>query len=191
MIAIDLDNTIIRYDRAFEAAAARLQCLPFGGPINNKATVKSAAFAAGGNDLWTRLQGLAYGEEIARAEIFPGCVEFFAAAREELVIVSHKTRFPALGQPADLREAARAFLASTPLAGTPVFFLDTREAKVAKLAELRPRAFIDDLPEVLQTPGFPPATAFHLFDPDNNHPVWTTTPRVRSWLEAARILLPE
>ena len=30
MIAIDLDNTIIRYDRAFEAAAARLQILPSG-----------------------------------------------------------------------------------------------------------------------------------------------------------------
>ena len=190
MIAIDLDNTIIRYDRAFEAAAARLQCLPAGAQIN-KATVKTAALASGGNDLWTRLQGLAYGEEIAKAEIFPGCVEFIAAAREELVIVSHKTRFPALGEPTDLRDAARAFLAATSLAGIPLHFLDTREAKVAKLAELRPRALIYDLPEVLQTPGFPPATAFHLFDPDNNHPVWTTTPRVRSWHEAARILLPE
>lgn len=190
MIAIDLDNTIIRYDRAFEAAAARLQCLPSGASIN-KGTVKTAALAAGGNDLWTRLQGLAYGEEIAKAEIFPGCVEFIAAAREEFVIVSHKTRFPSLGEPTDLREAARAFLAATPLAGIPLHFLDTREAKVAKIAELQPLVLIDDLPAVFQTPGFPPATAFHLFDPDNNHPVWTTTPRVRSWHEVARILLPE
>ncbi len=190
MIAIDLDNTIIRYDRAFEAAATRLNCLPSGAPIN-KGTVKTAALAAGGNDLWTRLQGLTYGEDIAKAEIFPACVEFFSAAREELVIVSHKTRFPALGEPTDLREAARAFLASTPLAGIPLHFLDTREEKVAKIAALRPRALIDDLPEVLQTPGFPPATAFHLFDPDGVYPEWTATPRVRSWHEAARIILSE
>ena len=189
MIAIDLDNTIIRYDRAFEAAAARLQCLPAGAQIN-KATVKTAALAVGGNELWTRLQGLAYGDEMRNAEIYPGCVDFFVTAHEELVIVSHKTRFPALGEPADLREAARAFLALTPFAGIPLHFLDTREAKVAKLAELRPRALIDDLPEVFQTPGFPPATAFHLFDPDGVHSEWTTTPRMRSWHEAARILLP-
>lgn len=187
MIAIDLDNTIIRYDRAFESAAARLQCLPVGSPVN-KATVKTAALAAGGNELWTQLQGLVYGEEITKAEIFPGCIEFFSAAREELVIVSHKTRFPALGPPTDLRKAARAFLAGTPLAGIPLHFLDTREAKVAKLAELGSRALIDDLPEVLRTPGFPPATVFHLFDPDNTHPSWTTTPRIRSWHEARSTL---
>jgi len=187
MIAIDLDNTIIRYDRAFESAAARLKCLPATAPIN-KATVKTAALAVGGNELWTRLQGLVYGEEITQAEIFPGCIEFFAAAPEELVIVSHKTRFPALGPRIDLREAARDFLALTPLAGIPLHFLDTREAKVAKLTELRPRALLDDLPEVLQTPGFPPTTAFHLFDPDNTHPNWTATPRIRSWHEALTFL---
>lgn len=190
MIAIDLDNTIIRYDRAFEAAAARLLCLPADTSIN-KATVKTAALTAGGNDLWTRLQGLAYGEEITKAEIFPGCIEFFASAREELVIVSHKTRFPALGQSTDLREAARAFLALTPLAGIPLHFLDTREGKVAKLAKLQPRALIDDLPEVLLTPGFPPSTVFHLFDPDNNHPSWSATPRICSWSEAHSSLFNE
>lgn len=188
MIAIDLDNTIIRYDQAFQSAATRLQCLPSGDLIN-KSTVKTAALALGGNDLWTRLQGLAYGDEIAKAEIFPGCVEFCAAAREELVIVSHKTRFPALGQPIDLREAARAFLATTPLAGIPLHFMDTREAKVAKIAELQPRAVIDDLPAIFQTPGFPPNTAFHLFDPDCVHPGWISSPRMGSWHEATRLLL--
>jgi len=187
MIAIDLDNTIIRYDRAFESAAKRLGCLPSGRQVN-KSSVKATALALGGNELWTQLQGLVYGEEIGKAELFPGCIEFFAAAREELVIVSHKTRFPALGPRIDLREAARDFLALTPLAGIPLHFLDTREAKVAKLTELRPRALLDDLPEVLQTPGFPPTTAFHLFDPDNTHPTWTATPRFRSWHEALTLL---
>lgn len=186
MIALDLDNTILRYDRAFAAAAARLDCLPQNAPLN-KSTIKAAALAAGGNTLWTRLQGLAYGDEITKAELFPGCLEFIAAAREDLVIVSHKTRHPAIGRPTDLREAARTFLASTPLANIPLHFHDTRDDKVAKIASLAPRALIDDLPEILSTPGFPPTTAFLLFDPDNTHPEWTATPRLRSWEDALHL----
>ncbi len=188
MIAIDLDNTIICYDRAFSAAAARLDCLPETAPIN-KSTIKATAIAAGGNTLWTCLQGIAYGKEITAAELFPGCADFIAAAREDLVIVSHKTKFPAIGHPTDLREAARTFLATTPLADLPLLFLDSRIAKVAKIADLQPRALIDDLPEVMTTDGFPATTVFHLFDPGDSHPCWTVSPRVRSWLEASETLI--
>lgn len=188
MIALDLDNTIIRYDLAFESAAKRLGCLP-SSPQINKSSVKAAALALGGNELWTQLQGLVYGEEIGKAELFPGCVDFIQAAGEKLVIVSHKTHFPAIGPRTDLRNAALEFLATTPLSKIPIHFLDTREAKVAKLSELRPRALIDDLPEVLQTPGFPASTDFHLFDPENAHPDWTATPRIRSWHGAIQLLL--
>jgi hypothetical protein len=188
MIAIDLDNTIIRYDRAFEAAATRLHCLPNSKRID-KAAVKDAAIKIGGNTLWTHLQALAYGEEVSKAELFPGCATFISACREDVVIISHKTRFPAAGDPVDLREAALTFLAATPLAGLPVHFLDSREAKVAKVSALRPRALIDDLPEIFETPGFPQDTAFHLFDPENARPCWTSTPRLQSWHEAAHLLL--
>jgi len=190
MIALDLDNTIICYDEAFRAAASQLDCLPEPGIVINKSTIKDAARACGGNDLWTRVQGLAYGEQIGNGTLSPGCAEFVASAQEELVIVSHKTQFPVLGDKTDLREAAANWVRSTPLASLPLHFFDTREAKVAKVAELRPRALIDDLPEVFKTPGFPAATAFILFDPDNSHTSWTTTPRIRSWLEAQSELLP-
>lgn len=190
MIALDLDNTIICYDEAFRAAASQLDCLPERGNAANKSSIKAAALACGGNDLWTRVQGLAYGEQIGKGTLFPGCAEFVASAQEELVIVSHKTQFPVLGDKTDLREAAANWVRSTPLAGLPLHFFDTREAKVAKVAELRPRALIDDLPEVFQTPGFPAATAFILFDPENTHPLWTTSPRLRSWHEAQSELLP-
>lgn len=190
MIALDLDNTIICYDEAFRAAAAQLECLPEPGIAANKSSIKAAALACGGNDLWTRLQGLVYGEQIGKATLFPGCAEFVASAQEELVIVSHKTQFPVLGDKKDLREAAANWIQSTPLAGVPLHFFDTREAKVAKISELSPRALIDDLPEVFQTPSFPPETIFHLFDPDNSHPLWTASPRIRSWHEARSELLP-
>ena len=188
MIALDLDNTIICYDEAFRAAASQLDCLPGPGIATNKSSIKAAALARGGNDLWTRVQGLAYGEQIGKGTLFPGCAEFVASAQEELVIVSHKTQFPVLGDKTDLREAAANWIQSTSLAGLPLHFFDTREAKVAKVAELRPRALIDDLPEILDTPGFPAATAFILFDPENTHPLWTTSPRLRSWHEARQLL---
>ena len=188
MITLDLDNTIICYDEAFRAAAAQLYCLPESGIATNKSSIKAAALACGGNDLWTRLQGIAYGEQIDKATLFLGCAEFVASAQEELVIVSHKTQFPVRGDKTDLREAAANWVRSTPLASLPLHFFDTREAKVAKVAELRPRALIDDLPDVFKTPRFPSATAFILFDPENTHPLWTTSPRLRSWHEAHQLL---
>ena len=188
MIALDLDNTIICYDEAFRAAASRLDCLPGPGIATNKSSIKAAALACGGNDLWTRVQGLAYGDQMGKGTLFPGCAEFVASAQEELVILSHKTQFPVLGDKTDLREAAAYWIQATPLADLSLHFFDTREAKVAKVAELRPRALIDDLPEILDTPGFPAATAFILFDPENTHPLWTTSPRLRSWHEARQLL---
>jgi hypothetical protein len=190
MIALDLDNTIICYDEAFRAAASELDCLPEPGIATNKSTIKAAALACGGNDLWTRVQGLAYGEQIGNGTLFPGCAEFVASAQEELVILSHKTQFPVLGDKTDLREAAAKWIQATPLAALPLHFFDTREAKVAKVSELGPRALIDDLPEVFHTPGFPASTAFILFDPENTHLLWTGSPRLRSWLEVRQLLFP-
>lgn len=183
MIALDLDNTIICHDAAFRAAALALDCLPTDQQPT-KASIKASALERGGNDLWTRLQGIAYGEKIHHSTLFPGCAEFIASTHEDLVIVSHKTQFPAIGTPTDLHLAALDWLSRTPLASIPVQFLPTREEKVATLAKLSPRVLIDDLPEVFETPGFPATTRFILFDPTDSHPEWTTTTRIRSWHEA-------
>ncbi len=120
--------------------------------------------------------------------MFPGCAEFVAAADAEIVIVSHKTQFPAIGNRVDLHRASLDWLSRTPLSRIPVHFLPTREGKVAKINELSPCALIDDLPEVFETPGFPATTRFILFDPADSHPDWIATPRIRSWFEASRHL---
>lgn len=189
MIALDLDNTIICYDAAFFEAASLLECLPSDGVTINKSTIKAAALAKGGNDLWTRLQGLAYGEQIEKATLYPDCTRFVEAAVEEIVIVSHKTKFPVLGSKTDLRKAAVNWLESTPLAHLPLHFFDTRAMKVAALASLAPRAIIDDLPEVFLADGFPSSSTFYLFDPVRAHLDWTLTPRVTSWSDAAEQIL--
>ena len=189
MIALDLDNTIICYDEAFRAAASLLDCLPAVGIAISKPTIKAAALAKGGNDLWTRLQGLVYGEQIGKATLYTGCADFVAASREEIVILSHKTQFPVLGSRSDLRKAATTWLESTPLAHLPLHFFDTRDAKVAAIAALNPRAIIDDLPEVFLTAGFPSSTTFFLFDPVQAHSDWSLTPRVISWTNAVYQIL--
>lgn len=188
MIAIDLDNTIICHDAAFHAAALTLDCLP-PDQAPTKASIKSAALERGGNELWTRLQGIAYGEKIQHSTLFPGCAEILASVGEDLVIVSHKTRFPAIGTPTDLHLAALDWLSRTPLSAIPIHFLPTREEKVATIAKLSPRVLIDDLPEVFESPSFPAATRFILFDPTDSHPEWNASPRIRSWHEAATILV--
>lgn len=196
MIALDLDNTLICTDGAFEAAARELDLpLPAGVPVT-KALVKPAALAAGGNELWTRLQGIAYGDGLVHAVPFPGCRDFIAAALdrgESLAIVSHKTRYPAIGPRVNLHQAADAWLDRHDMrfdGRLPAWYCESRADKVVRLGALAPRALVDDLPEVFQCPGFPPATAFILFDPGNRHADWTATPRATSWTDVSRLLFP-
>jgi hypothetical protein len=195
MIALDLDNTIICYDDAFRAAAEEAGCLPADGAPFNKASVKASALAQGGNELWTRLQGIAYGSGIQKAKIFAGCAGFINRAfgcGEALAIVSHKTEYPAIGPKVNLRMAAMDWLEENGLSlgpRLPVIFCESREEKVERIRSLACRALIDDLPGVFQTAGFPPATVFVLFDPSGEHEGWSVSPRVASWDEAADALL--
>lgn len=195
MIALDLDNTIVCYDGAFRAAAEACECLPASGTPIDKASVKAAAFAKGGNELWTRLQGMAYGEGISQAELFPGCREFLELAMkrgEKMAVLSHKTEFPAIGPKVNLRLAAMNWLESNGLGvgdRLPVIFCDSRLEKVNRLGTLACRALLDDLPEVFRTPGFPLKTKFILFDPSDSHSDWSDSPRITSWNAATDMLL--
>ena len=196
MIALDLDNTIISYDDAFRAAAKECACLPADGILLNKGSIKAAALAKGGNELWTRLQGIAYGTGIQEAKPFAGCRKFISRAlerNESLAIISHKTEFPAIGAKVNLRKAAMNWLGNNALSfGSllPVIFCNSREEKVECIRSFGCRAHIDDLPDVFRTSGFPEATRFILFDPAGEHEGWSLSPRVKSWNEAADFLLP-
>jgi len=198
MVALDLDNTIICYANAFAAAASEAG-LDLSGVkgAHGKEAVKEAALLAGGNALWTKIQGLAYGKNICEALPFPGVQEFFrkaAAGGIPLTIVSHKTQYAAAFPEIDLRTAAtdwlgaHGFVSNT---GVTTYFCDSREEKVAVLRSLGCSGLLDDLPEVFRTPGFPSTTRFVLFDPAETFSTWSDTPRVRSWAEASDLLLED
>lgn len=191
-IGVDLDNTLICYDALFHAAALERGLIAPETPARKKA-VKDAIQSAHGDPVWTKLQAEVYGPLLPRAEAFPGAAAFFRRCRVEKIelrIVSHKSRYPALGLRTDLREAAIRWLASrgwfdsaNGLVREAVEFHDTRDEKVRAIARHRCDAFIDDLPEIFAEKNFPAQTTAILFDPDQAHENTGGVLRLKSWVE--------
>ncbi|WP_029008345.1 hypothetical protein [Azospirillum halopraeferens] len=178
-IGIDFDNTIVRYDDVFYAAARELDLIP-AEVVPTKAGVRNHLRAIDREDDWTRLQGYIYGARMELAEPFPGVLDFFrrcVAEGVDVCIVSHKTRTPYLGEAYDLHAAARGWLeaqgffdpGAIGLAPERVFFELTKDAKLARIGAETRTVFVDDLPEFLAEPAFPARTARILFDPNGAH----------------------
>lgn len=170
-VGIDFDNTLAGYGKVFRAEAERLGLLPSG--FRGGKTVVREALA---EEDWQRLQGQVYGRLMPQAELIAGAEAFLLRCRAEGVrvfVVSHKTRFGHF-DPAriDLRDAARAWMTDRGffdgfgVAPEDVYFEETREAKVARIATLGLDHFIDDLRDVLDHPAFPPGPRRHWFTGD-------------------------
>ncbi|ARN83220.1 hypothetical protein [Methylocystis bryophila] len=197
-IGVDFDNTLACYDGVFHRAALERGLIPQDLPAG-KNDVRDYLNGSGRGEEFTELQGYVYGARMDLAALYPGVLDFLEAAREQehaLFVVSHKTRRPLRGAPYDLHAAARAFLegqCGRYLAPDSVFFEETKELKIARIAALDLDVFIDDLPEILTMPGFPTRTAPILFDPDGRFAEGVATaPRVTrhgSWSALAAALL--
>lgn len=176
LIGLDFDNTIVCYDQAVALLAEELFALPADVP-RTKLGLRNFLRSAGREPEWTAFQGELYGPGMRFAEPFDGAIatmQQLVAAGHELVVISHRSRRPYAGPPHDLHAAARGWVAerlqSTGLFGAAgdeacVHFLETRDQKVEMISHLDCEAFLDDLPEVLNAPGFPAAAAGILFDP--------------------------
>ncbi|MCX7412421.1 MAG: aminoglycoside phosphotransferase family protein [Planctomycetia bacterium] len=198
MIGIDFDNTIVCYDEVFGRVAVEQGLVP-PEAATSKTAIRDYLRAAGAEGRWTELQGIIYGPRMMDAPPFSGVVEFFAACRAAslpVAIISHRTRFPYLGERHDLHAAARDWLARHGFhdaegLGLPmerVFFEETKEAKLARVAELGCTHFIDDLPELLTHPLFPRDVRRILFDPQGQHGSGSGVEVVPSWHQIAEIL---
>ena len=174
-IGIDLDNTLICYDQAFQRVGREEGLLPpwFGG---DKAAVKQALLKERADGLlWERLQGLVYGRRIDAATLFDGVARFLEISRargDSVAIVSHKTEL-AHHDPlrTDLRAAALQWMdannffdcAGLGLQRHNVFFEGTRNDKIRRIANLGFDLFVDDLAEVLGDERMPAACRKILF----------------------------
>ena len=182
-IGIDLDNTLADYRRPLE----RLCALHGLGEsqADPKLALRDHLRDAGREGEWTRLQGELYGPLMEEALLFTGAEQFLARCREQGVechIISHRTRRPISGDDHDLHEAASLWLARFGLSGVPAYFEETKKQKLERIASLGLDVFIDDLPEILNDPGFPVHTRAILFDPGDRHARHENIRRAPTWM---------
>jgi hypothetical protein len=200
VIGVDFDNTIVCYDRLFHRAAVDRSLIPPALPAD-KESVRNHLRGQGREDEWTELQGIVYGARIGEADPFPGVAEFFRECRRQgipVYVISHKTRWPVRGPRVNLHQAARGWLTSRGFhvdaeIGLPadrVCFAETKPRKLQCIRDLHCSHYIDDLPEFLLEPGFPPEVERILFDPWNRHGGQISLARVTSWEAVRRRLLP-
>jgi hypothetical protein len=196
-LGLDFDNTIVCYDAAIAVLADELFDLPPEVP-RTKLGLRDYLRGAGRETEWTTFQGELYGPGIRHAQPFDGAIETMlqlVAAGHELVIVSHRSRRPYAGEPHDLHAAARCWVAER-LQSAGLFaeingsvnFLETRQEKVSLIAKLRCQAFLDDLPEVLGSPGFPTSAKGILFDPSGSRPSQEGMRCISAWSELRAVV---
>ena len=202
-IGLDFDNTIVCYDAAIAVLAEELFDLPPEVP-RTKLGVRDHLRATDRAPEWTSFQGALYGPGMAHAQPFEGAIETMQSLvrqGHQLTIVSHRSRRPYAGPPHDLHAAARRWVGrrlqsaglflndpADPAGEGIVNFLETREAKVARLAELGCQVFVDDLPEVLEAPGFQEGTVGVLFAPGGEGSSAQGYHRIAAWRELPDLL---
>lgn len=175
-IGIDLDNTIISYERSFVWCANILYPEVHFDSYSKKA-IKEQVTREKGAQAWQRFQGRLYSDGLELALPFHGVMTALLQLYRDghrVFIVSHKTRFGHYdARKKDLRLLAfewldaHGFLNSscTGIQANNIFFCDTRSEKVACIASLGCDVFIDDLQEVFDHPLFPLGCRKVLFQP--------------------------
>jgi hypothetical protein len=183
IIGFDFDNTIVCYDKAIGVLAEQRFSLPSNVP-RNKIGIRDYLKANGQEEAWTRFQGELYGPGMAYADPFSGSLDVIqelAANGHTLAIISHRTRFPYLGEPYDLHEYARTWiLERIPSVFVSVTFHERKADKIEMIARTHCGVFLDDLPEILSDQAFPTSTLGVLFSPDGGSDLWNGL-RVTSW----------
>lgn len=193
-IGLDFDNTIAGYDGLF-AVLAEERGLFERAPGSKRELRDDLRRRQGGELAWRELQASAYGGRMAEARLIDGVGDFLKDCRERgdcVHIVSHKTRYANhASDGTDLRAAALAWMDGEGFFGAAGFaldcadvsFHDTREDKVARIAELDIDCFVDDLEEVFAEPGFPKSVTRILFDPADRGSRIDGLTRCRTWQE--------
>ena len=195
-LGLDFDNTLISYDQLFHRVALDKGMIPAEIP-KQKNAVRDSMRERGIEEEWTRLQGEVYGSRILEAEPYPGMLATLRQLADKNIpmsIVSHKTRFPYLGEPWDLHAAARGwlqkqgFLDAKGLAWSEdqIFFELTKQEKIARILSLGCTHYVDDLPEILAM--LPTHVERILFAPNQyvqGQPDWK---RMSAWQELPFII---
>jgi hypothetical protein len=199
-IGIDLDNTIVSYNRLFPKIARDLNLLSEEVPTSKNEVKRRLLIEPQGDRLWQKLQGKVYGKYMLQADIFPGFHEFLYASKlrgHQVFIVSHKTEFGHFDEERiSLREQALKWLKANEIVGTNnlsidsknIFFESTREEKIARIRSLKFTHFIDDLYVIFREQTFPQNIEKIWFTPNQNQPQNKSILSLSSWRDITNYL---
>ncbi len=178
VIGVDLDNTIISYDKLMHKLAVKRGLIKETEPSGKTSIRDQIRKLSNGEVEWQRIQAMAYGPHIMEANLIEGVREFFATCRQKKIkvfIVSHKTEYSNLGEDkTNLRESALSWMETQNFFAvnglglnkkSQVIFESTREEKVKRVASLGCQWFIDDLEETFLEKDFPTDVKGILFAP--------------------------
>ncbi|MCA9068821.1 MAG: hypothetical protein KDA84_07860 [Planctomycetaceae bacterium] len=196
-LGIDFDNTLVQYDDVFHRAAIEKALIPESSP-KDKTQIRAFIREQHGPDAWTELQGYVYGQLIEQAQPFDEALRSLQRCKQagvSLLLISHKTEWPVLGPKWNLREAAKGWLLISGLweENSPhnlleeIWFEETRDGKLNRIASCACDVFIDDLPDILTDPCVPESSIPILFDPATRHCAQNLS-RLRTWADLPALL---
>jgi len=157
-IGIDLDNTIICYDLAFQLAARKFRLIDNHVVLPKESLRNQIRKRKNGEEQWQKLQGYVYGKGILNAEIFPGLYRFLWRCHKNKVkveIVSHKTKYGHFdADKTSLRDASNNFLSDKNIINSSIrlinkiTYTDSLKDKLNYIKRNNFDWFVDDLVEV-------------------------------------------
>jgi hypothetical protein len=197
-IGIDLDNTIISYDKAFQIGAKLKSLVPKDCSLNKKAIRDLIRKKKNGEIEWQKLQGYVYSKGIKDAVLFPGVFRFIWLCRQrkfDVEIVSHKTEYGHFNSQNDsIRDAATNFLINQGLLNNSkplinkITYKNTKQEKIDYIKQNNFDWFIDDLEEIIFCKDLEAQKAI-LFS-DENHIIENSKKlRAHNWEEISQILI--
>jgi hypothetical protein len=160
-IGIDLDNTIISYDKAFQLAAKSKGLVAKDCNLNKKGIRNLIRQRENGELEWQKLQGYVYSEGLQNAKLFPGVFRFLWLCRErkfQVEVVSHKTEYGHFDQrKISIRDIATNFLATKSLISDvnpllqKITYKSTKQEKIDYIKQRNFDYFVDDLEEIVNS----------------------------------------
>ena len=197
-IGIDLDNTIISYDRAFQQGAISKGLVDKSCKLHKNALRDLIRRSPDGETEWQKLQGYVYGEGIKTAVLFPGVYRFLWRCKQRKIdveIVSHKTEFGHFDKnKISLRDSATNFLKNHDLLDNKnllikkVTYKGTRKEKIDYIKENNFELFIDDLEEIVFSEELKNQKGI-LFSRDNLSNTSSNVVIFKSWEEISQNIL--
>ena len=196
-LGLDFDNTLIDYDEVFYKIAFQKGLIP-KSIDRNKASVRTYLVNKNREEEFILLQGEVYGSKILEAKQSEGMFETLNLLKNngvELIIVSHKTKYPYTGEKYNLHNAAKDWLVKNKFFDSDylamdeknVFFEVTKEKKINRIHQLKINFFIDDLESILHL--ISDDVQKILYNPNNIKPKLQGIKELNKWRELPYLIL--